>query len=84
MVDSVLFIGTVIIAITELIKYFVPKVTGPITIAVAALVGLLVALLDTNIGVVDISPALGIMTGLGAAGVVATAKKTNTGVNHNE
>lgn len=79
MVDSVVFIGTVIVAVVELIKYYVPKVTGPFTIAVAALVGLVVALLDTHIGVVDITPAQGILTGLSAAGVVAVAAKINTG-----
>jgi len=79
MVDSVLFIGTVIVAVTELIKYFVPKVHGPVTIAVAGAVGLLVALVDTYIGVVDISIAQGILTGLSAAGVVAVAAKVSGG-----
>lgn len=78
MTDSVLFIGTIIIALTEVIKYFVPRVSGPVTILVAALVGLVVALVDTNIGIQDITVAQGILTGLSAAGVVATASKVNT------
>lgn len=75
MVDSVLFIGTVIVALTEAIRLLVPSVNGAVTILVAALVGLAVALVDTQIGVADISVALGILTGLSAAGVVTVAKK---------
>lgn len=79
MTDSVLFIGTIIVAITEVIRRLVPSVHGVVTIGVAALVGLVIALIDTNIGVVDISVAQGILTGLSAAGVVATFAKTSTG-----
>jgi len=79
MIDSVLFIGTVIVAITELIKYYVPKVHGPFTIAVAAVVGLAVALVDTHIGVADVTIAQGVLTGLSAAGVVAVAAKVSGG-----
>jgi hypothetical protein len=76
--DSVLFIGTIIIAIVEVIKYFVPRVGGAVTILVAALVGLVVALVDTNIGIEDITVAQGILTGLSAAGIVAVAAKVNS------
>jgi len=79
MVDSIVFIGTIIIAVVEVIKYFVPKVSGAITIVVAALVGLVVALLDTHIGVADITIAQGILTGLSSAGVVAVAAKVSSG-----
>jgi hypothetical protein len=79
MVESAVFIGTVIIAITQAIKYLAPRVNGAITILVAALVGLLVALLDTQIGVADISVAQGILIGLSSAGVVTVATKVNTG-----
>jgi type III secretory pathway component EscU len=79
MVDSVLFIGTIIIAVTELIKYYVPKVRGPFTIAVAGIVGLVVALVDTHIGVADVTIAQGILTGLSASGVVAVAAKVSGG-----
>lgn len=75
MIDSVLFIGTVIIAITQLIKFYAPKVNGGMTIIVAALVGLVIALVDTEIGVVDVTIAQGILTGLSAAGVVTVATK---------
>ena len=84
MIDSVLFIGTIIVAITELIKYYVPRVQGPFTIAVAAIVGVAVALADTHIGVQDITIAQGILTGLSAAGVVAVAAKVSGGTPKSE
>lgn len=77
-VDSVLFIGTIIIAITEVVRRLVPAVSGVVTIIVAALVGLVVALIDTGIGVADISVAQGVLTGLSAAGVVAVANHTQS------
>ena len=73
MVDSVVFIGSIIAGITQAIRYLSPKVHGVVTIGVAALIGLLVALVDTQIGIADITIAQGILTGLGTAGVVATA-----------
>lgn len=78
-VDSILFIGTAIIAVTEVIRRVIPQVNGVITILVATIVGLVVALIDTEIGVRDISIAQGILVGLSAAGIVATAAKVNTG-----
>jgi hypothetical protein len=75
MIDSVLFIGSAIIAIVQLIKFYAPKVNGGITIIVAALVGIVVALVDVQIGVANISIAQGIMTGLAAAGVTTVASK---------
>ena len=76
MEDTIVFIGTVIIAITEIIRRLVPHVNGSVTIAVAGLVGLLVAVLDIFIGLPDIDIAKGIMIGLSAAGVVAVAHHT--------
>ncbi len=75
--DSVLFIGTSLIALTEVARRLVPQVSGVITILVAAVLGLVVALVDTFIGIQDISIAEGIMSGLSAAGVVAVAKHTS-------
>lgn len=75
MIDSALFIGAVIIAITQAVKFVVPKVSGAVTIGVAVLVGILVSLLDTNIGVVDISVAQGVMIALAAVGVHTTARQ---------
>jgi hypothetical protein len=75
MIDSVVFIGAVIIAVTAAIKDLAPKVSGWVTIFIAALLGLLVALLDTHIGIADISVAQGILTGLSAAGVHTVARQ---------
>lgn len=75
MVEGALFIGTAIVAITEAIKDLAPKVKGWVTVAVAALVGLVVALVDTEIGITDLTIAEGVLTGLSAAGVVTVAKK---------
>lgn len=35
MIDSALFIGTLIIGVTQAIKYVAPKITGIVTIGVA-------------------------------------------------
>ena len=78
MVDSVLFIGTVIVAITEIVKYIFPRINGAFSIGVAMLVGIAVALVDTHIGVTDITIAQGILIGLSASGVVAVAGKVNS------
>lgn len=76
MVDSVVFIGAIIIAITEAIKFIWPKVVGgAITIIVAVAVGIIVALLDTHIGVQDITVAQGVLIALAAVGVHTTASK---------
>lgn len=73
--ESALFIGAVIAAVTELIKRVVPQVGGWVTIVVAGLVGLLVAVVDTYIGVADVSIAQGIMIGFASAGVVTVASR---------
>lgn len=76
MVEGALFIGTVIIAVTQALKELFPKkVNGAMTIAVSAVLGLLVALVDTSIGIQDLTVAQGILTALSASGVVAVAKK---------
>lgn len=74
-VSGTVFIGAIIAGVTEAIRSAHPAVKGWVTVAVAAAVGLAVALLDVHIGVENISPAVGIMTGLGAAGVAGIVKK---------
>ena len=74
MVEGVVFIGAVIIAITQAVKLLVPQINGAVTIGIAAFVGVLVALVDTQIGVADLSVAQGLLTGLAAAGVHTTAR----------
>ena len=73
--DSVILIGAVIIAITQAVKFLAPNIHGAVTIGVAVLVGVLVAFIDTEIGVVDITVAQGIVTALAAVGVHSTARQ---------
>jgi hypothetical protein len=75
MIEGSIFIGAVIIAVTQVVKYLNPQVNGALTIGVAVLVGILVALLDKKIGVVDLTVAQGIMVALAAVGVHATARQ---------
>lgn len=75
MVEAPIFIGFAIAGITQFIKLVAPRVSGAMTIVVAAVVGAVIAMIDVQIGVVDISIAQGIMLGLAAAGVVATASR---------
>lgn len=75
MVEGVVFIGAAIIAVTQLVKYLAPNIGGAVTIGVAVLVGVLVALLDEEIGVVDITVAEGILTALAAVGTHTVARQ---------
>lgn len=78
MIDSAVLIGAAIIAITQGVKYVAPKISGALTIVLAVLVGILVALLDTHIGVADISVAQGIIVALAAVGVHTTVTNPRT------
>jgi hypothetical protein len=73
--SAIVFIGLVIAGITEAIRLEVPKVNGAVTIAAAALIGLLVAALDVQLGLPNITLAQGISAGLAASGTVAIAKR---------
>lgn len=75
MIDTAFFVGAVVAGVTEFIRLLSPKVQGPVTVAVAALVGVLVALVDTQVGVADVTIAQGLVIGLATAGVVGTVKK---------
>lgn len=79
MVEATLFISVVIAALVQIIKIFVPQVTGAVTILVAFCVGILVAIIDGYIGVTDISIAEGIVSALGAIGLSALAAKAGGG-----
>lgn len=77
LVQASLFIPLLIVAITQLIKMAVPSVVGWLTIVVALLVGVIVALIDTNIGVQDITIAQGIVYALGAIGITTVFAKAS-------
>lgn len=75
MVDTAVFIGAIIIAITQAVKYVLPTVSGAVTIIVAILAGAVVGVADVHIGLPDITVAQGILTALAAVGVHTTAKQ---------
>jgi hypothetical protein len=75
MVEAGLFLAVVIIAATQLIKYLVPKLSSVLVIVVAIVLGVVVALIDTHIGIADITVAQGILAGLSAVGIHTVASK---------
>lgn len=79
MVEATLFIPLLIIAVTQMIKMAFPQVTGFLTILVAFVVGIVVALVDRSIGVVDVTVAQGLVYALGAIGVTTLAAKAGGG-----
>ena len=79
MVDANIFIPLLIIAVTQMIKMAFPRITGFVTILVAFMVGVVVALVDKEIGVVDVTIAQGLVLALGAVGITALASKAGGG-----
>lgn len=80
MIDSAIFIGAIIIAITQAFKLLSPKVSGIITMVVAVVVGIIVAAISTPIGLTHISIAQGILIALGSVGVHTVASSVNTNI----
>lgn len=79
MVEATIFIPLIIIAITQMVKMALPQINGFVTVLVALCVGVIVALIDTSIGVADVSIAEGIVAALGAVGISALASKAGGG-----
>lgn len=79
MTDAALFIPLVIVAITQMIKMALPQITGFVTVLIAFVVGLVVAVIDTNIGVADVTIAQGLVLALGAIGITTLASKAGGG-----
>lgn len=79
LVQATIFIPLLIIAVTQIVKMFVPAVNGAITILVALALGVVVALVDTHIGVADINIAQGVVLALGAVGITVLASKAGGG-----
>lgn len=75
MVEATLFVPLMIVAVTQIVKMILPNVKGWLTIIVAIVLGVVVAMLDTHIGVTDITIAQGIVLALEAIGVTVLAKK---------
>lgn len=79
MVDATIFIPLLIIAVTQMVKMVLPQITGFVTILVAFVVGVFVALTDTHIGVTDVTVAQGLVLALGAVGITTLASKAGGG-----
>lgn len=78
--SSLFFLSVVIIALTQLVKMALPEqVRGWITIIIAFVVGILVALFAPVLGVEATSVAEGIVAALAAIGITATASKAGGG-----
>jgi hypothetical protein len=79
MVEASLFIPLLIIAIVQMVKMKVPAINGWWTVGLALIVGVLVAVFDQAIGVMNISIAQGLIYALGAVGITVTASKAGGG-----
>lgn len=79
MVDAVIFIPLIIVAVTQMVKMAFPQITGFLTILIALIVGVVIALIDTAIGVADVTVAQGLVHALGAVGITAIASKAGGG-----
>lgn len=78
--EAVLFLSVVVVALTQLVKMALPEaVHGWITVIIAFVVGIVVALVDTLIGVADISIAEGLVASLGAIGISTAFSKAGGG-----
>lgn len=76
MIESTVFLGAVIVGVTQLFKLIRDKEYDRAAVIIAAVVaGALLALVDVHIGVKDVSVAEGILIALGAAGGVTVASK---------
>jgi len=74
--SSVVVVGLIVVGVVDALKDLSPRVTGFVTVVVAALVGLLWALVDGPLGFVpDLTIAQGISAGLVASGAAGLAKK---------
>lgn len=79
LVQASLFIPLLIVAVTQLVKMALPTVVGWFTVVVAFVVGIVVALVDTHIGVQDITIAQGVVYSLGAIGITTVFSKAGGG-----
>lgn len=78
-IDATIFIPLVIIAVVEIIKGIAPTVKQFVTVLVAIVVGIIIALLDTHIGVQDITVAQGVVCGLEAVGITTAIAQAGGG-----
>lgn len=79
MVEAAIFVPLIIVAITQILKQWVPGIYGKLTVLIALVVGVLIALVDGLIGVTDINIAQGVVFALEAVGVTVLASKAGGG-----
>lgn len=84
MVEAAIFVPLIIVAITQMVKMALPKIEGFVTVIIAFVVGIVVALVDGPIGVTDITIAQGLVFALEAVGVTAIASKAGGGARGDE
>ncbi len=73
--EGVVFIGAVVVAVVDAAKSLSPKINGYVSVVLAGLIGGLIALVDVELGVQNLSVAEGILAGLAASGTVGVAKR---------
>lgn len=84
LIEAALFVPFIIIAVTQVVKMLVPKVSGAWTILVALAVGLVVSLVDVTIGVTDITIAQGLLFAGEAVGITVAFSKAGGGAKGDE
>jgi hypothetical protein len=79
MVEAAFFIPLVIVAVTQMIKMAIPGIKSWVTVLLALVVGILIAVVDGAIGVTNITIAQGVVFSLEAIGITAVAAKAGGG-----
>lgn len=77
--ETTAFIGLVIVAITQMVKMALPRVNGWVTILVALVIGVLVAVFHGVLGLDSITIANGIQAALAAIGGTTLFSKAGGG-----
>lgn len=77
-IGTAAFIGLIVIALTQQIKFVSAQVTGLVTFIVAIVIGGVIGAMDTSIGLPDVTVAVGIWTAVSAVGAHTLASAVNT------
>lgn len=77
--EATFFIGLLIVAFTQMLKMAMPQISGFVTIIIALVVGVVVAIVDEAIGVIDVSIAEGVVAAFQAVGMSTLASKAGGG-----
>lgn len=81
MVEGAIFLAAVVVAVVSAVKALAPQVNGALTVLLAGLLGGLLALIDKEIGVTDMTVAQGILVGLTGSGVTTVADRIGVSLN---